>query len=106
VARAVAAAGHESYVYAGHLDDALAPLTGWTDHDGDVTVRWVVTTPWTGWSDPRNVHNSAVEQDFRAWLQEVRPDVVHVHSLQTLGGSLVTAAREAGARVVVTMHDF
>ena len=106
VARAVAAAGHESYVYAGHLDDALAPLTTWTDHDGDVSVRWVVTTPWTGWSDPRNSHNPAVEQDFRAWLHEVRPDVVHVHSLQTLGGSLVTAAREAGARVVVTMHDF
>lgn len=106
VARAVADAGHESYVYAGHLDDGLAPLTRWTDHDGDVTVRWVVTTPWTGWSDPRNSHNPAVEQDFRAWLEEVRPDVVHVHSLQTLGGSLVTAARESGARVVVTMHDF
>ncbi|MPV37591.1 glycosyltransferase, partial [Georgenia subflava] len=106
IAQAVAAAGHESLVYAGYLDEARTPLETWTDADGDVTVRWVVITPWTAWDDPRNTLNPDVEADFRQWLAEARPDVVHIHSLQTLGASLVRAAKESGARVVVTMHDF
>lgn len=106
VARAVADAGHESLVYAGHLDDTREPLSTCTDDDDGVTVRWVTTTPWTGWSDPRNSDNPEVDADFRDWLAQVRPDVVHVHSVQTLGGSLVRAAKDAGAAVVVTMHDF
>jgi len=106
-ARAAAAAGHESHVYAGYLDDARAPLSTFSEtHDGDVHVRWIVTTPYTAWNDEKNWHNPAVEEDFRGWLAEVRPDVVHLHSLQTLGGSLVRAAKESGAAVVVTMHDF
>lgn len=106
VAHAVAAAGHESLVYAGHLDERREPLSTWTEQDGAVTVRWITTTPWTGWADPRNSHNPDVEADFRRWLDRTRPDVVHLHSLQTLGGSLVSAAKDAGARVVLTMHDF
>ncbi|WP_448073190.1 glycosyltransferase [Georgenia yuyongxinii] len=106
IARAVAAAGHESLVYAGYLDADRPPLETWTDQDGDVTVRWVVITPWTAWDDPKNTVNPDVEADFRDWLAQVRPDVVHLHSLQTLGGPLVRAAKEAGAKVVVTMHDF
>jgi len=106
IAQAVAAAGHESLVYAGYLDAGRTPLETWTENDGDVTVRWVVITPWTAWDDPKNTLNPEVEEDFRQWLAQVRPDVVHLHSLQTLGGSLVRAAKESGARVVVTMHDF
>ncbi|MBH0122283.1 glycosyltransferase [Rhodococcus sp. CX] len=106
LARAVAASGHESYVYAGHLDLNLRPLSTWTERDADVTVRWIVTTPWIGWADPKNSVNPEVEKDFCEWLAEVQPDIVHLHSLQTLGGSLVRAAKNSGARVVVTMHDF
>lgn len=106
IAHAVAEAGHQSYVYAGYLDSEMAPLRTWSDADEKVTVQWVVTTPWTGWADPKNSENPAVDTAFRRWLDEVRPDVVHLHSLQTLGGSLVRAAKECGAHVVVTMHDF
>ncbi len=106
IAHAVAEAGHESYVYAGYLDAELPALKAWSDRDGEVAIRWIVTTPWTGWADPHNTDNPAVDADFRKWLGEVRPDVVHLHSLQTLGGSLVRAAKDSGAKVVVTMHDF
>ncbi|KQR16693.1 glycosyltransferase [Cellulomonas sp. Leaf334] len=107
VARGMAERGHESWVYAGHLDADREPLSTWTESDGaGVDVRWVVTTPWTGWADPRNSENPAVAADFDAWLAEIRPDVVHIHSLQTLGGGLVDAAKASGAAVVVTMHDF
>lgn len=107
IARGLAARGHDVRVYAGYLDDDRAPLDSWTEDDGHgVSVRWVVTTPWTAWSDPRNSMNPEVTDDFERWLDGVRPDVVHLHSLQTLGGGMVAAAQRSGAKVVVTMHDF
>lgn len=107
LARGLAARGHEVFVYAGHLDEHRRPLETWTEDDGEgVQVRWIVTTPWTAWADPRNSVNPPVGDDFARWIEEVRPDVVHLHSLQTLGGELVEVAKRAGAAVVVTMHDF
>jgi len=107
VARGLVDRGHDVSVYAGHIDAERPVLQSWQEDDGHgVTVRWVVTTPWTAWSDPRNSVNPEVEADFAAWLDEVRPDVVHLHSLQTLGGGLVSVAKRSGAKVVVTMHDF
>ncbi|WP_051281024.1 glycosyltransferase [Actinomyces slackii] len=107
VARFMAAAGHESHVYAGHLDDSRRPLETWTELDeAGVSVTWLVTTPWTAWTDPLNFDNPGAARAFAAWLEQVRPDVVHVHSLQTLGVGLVEAAHRAGASVVLTMHDF
>lgn len=106
LSRALAALGHDVSVYAGWIGERR-PLETWTDVDETgLSVRWVVSSPWIGWSDERNWRNPAVTADFRAHLAEVRPDVVHVHALQSLGAELVTAAREAGAKVVVTMHDF
>ena len=99
--------GHEVLVYAGYLDENRTPLETWVETDPrGVVVRWIVTTPWTSWSDPLNTFNPPVAEDFESWLADVRPDVVHLHSLQTLGGGMVRAAKAAGAAVVVTMHDF
>ncbi|WP_182111771.1 glycosyltransferase [Actinotalea sp. JY-7876] len=107
IARSLVARGHEVHVYAGHLDADREPLDTWVETDeAGVQVRWVVTTPWTAWADPKNTVNAAVTSDFAEWLEDVRPDVVHLHSLQTLGGGLVRAAKRSGAAVVVTMHDF
>lgn len=107
IAQGLVRRGHDSWVYAGHLDESRAPLSTWQEtDDAGVKVRWVTTTPWTGWSDPRNSNNPEVAEDFARWLTEVRPDVVHIHSLQTLGGGLVEVARASGAATIVTMHDF
>jgi len=107
VARGLVRRGHEVAVYAGYLDPAREPLTSWEETDPDgIRVRWIVTTPWTGWSDRHNFDNPAVAEHFEQWLVGERPDVVHLHSIQTLGGGLVAAAQRSGARVVVTMHDF
>jgi glycosyltransferase involved in cell wall biosynthesis len=107
IARDLARRGHEVAVYAGYLDESREPLSTWeeTDRDG-VRIRWIVTTPWTAWNDPLNSDNPGVAEDFAAWLDRERPDVVHLHSLQTLGGGLVPVAKSSGAAVVVTMHDF
>ncbi len=98
--------GHDVSVFAGWLGDR-EPLDSWTDvDDTGMAVRWVVTTPWTGWSDELNWHNPSVTELFRQHLDDVRPDLVHIHSLQSLGAGFVPIARASGAKVVITMHDF
>jgi len=45
-------------------------------------------------------------EHLRAWLAAEAPDVVHVHTFVTgLGVAEVAAARELGARVIVTTHS-
>ncbi|MGI8683735.1 MAG: glycosyltransferase, partial [Acidimicrobiales bacterium] len=106
-ARGLRAAGFDVRVYAGWLGDDRRPLDTFdTVDDSGLPVRWIVTTPWTAWSDPTNYDNAAVAADFERHLVEVAPDVVHFHSLQSLGAGLLAPAARSGARVVVTMHDF
>jgi len=98
--------GHEVSVFAGWLGERPA-LEEWDERDDTgLPVHWIVSAPWIGWSDERNWLNPEVTARFRAHLADVRPDVVHFHSLQSLGAGLLPAAKAAGCRVVVTMHDF
>ncbi|MDQ6910208.1 MAG: glycosyltransferase, partial [Actinomycetota bacterium] len=107
IARGLRDRGHDVSVYAGWLGDARAPLETWDDIDETgLSVRWIVTTPWTGWGDDNNWDNPAVASDFKSYIAAIRPDVVHLHSLQSLGAGLIREAAGTGARVVVTMHDF
>jgi glycosyltransferase involved in cell wall biosynthesis len=106
VSRSLRARGHQVSVFAGWLGDRR-PLDEWDDTDETgLPVHWIVSAPWIGWSDERNWLNPEVTARFRAHLEVVRPDVVHFHSLQSLGAGLLPAAKAAGCRVVVTMHDF
>lgn len=106
LARGLRERGHDVSVYAGWLGER-PPLESWEDVDATgLPVRWVVSGRWIGWGDERNFDNPEVGAHFAAHLREVRPDVVHLHALQSLGGNLVPIAADAGAKVVVTMHDF
>ncbi|MDX1393417.1 MAG: glycosyltransferase [Gemmatimonadota bacterium] len=73
-------------------------------HDGGVDVIRLVG----GGVDRDQWLNLAGELDawFAATLDEVRPDVVHVNHLVDLSPGFLTLAREAGAAVVLTAHDF
>lgn len=106
LARGLQARGYEVSVYAGHLDGSRPPLSTWTTDEAGLSVRWITITPWTAWTDPRNHDNPQVVDDFVRHLAEVKPDIVHLHSIQTLGAGLLAAAKAAGATTVVTMHDF
>jgi glycosyltransferase involved in cell wall biosynthesis len=106
-ARLLADRGHDVKVYAGWLGDIRPPLEAWDEVDeGGLPVRWIVSTPWMSWSDTGNYDNAAVSADFDAYLSRERPDLVHFHSLQTIGVGLVEAATRRHIPTVVTMHDF
>lgn len=94
-------------MFAGWLGDQRPPLAEWDEIDETgLPVHWIATTPWTGWSDRRNYDNAAVAERFGAWLDTTRPDVVHCHSLQSLGAGPLRVAQERGIPTVVTLHDF
>lgn len=106
IAEGFAARGHRVSVFAGSYQDGRPDLTERDEVTaGGVHIRWITTTGMLTWSDEVCFANDAVDARFAAWLREVRPDVVHLHSLQGLGGPLVSAAAASGARVLVTMHD-
>lgn len=104
LARELRARGHETFVFAGQLGTESLQVSDSTD--GDVPVRWIGNAEFLGWDDPRNIDNPAVLAAFIDYLDEVEPDVVHFHSLQTLGASLLDEAKTRGICTVVTMHDF
>lgn len=106
LARGLQDRGHDVHVYAGWLG-AREGLTVWDEIDETgLPVHWISIGPYIGWSDERNFDHPAVRDEFARYLGEVQPDLVHLHSLQALGAGLARAARVAGARVVLTMHDF
>jgi glycosyltransferase involved in cell wall biosynthesis len=107
LARGLRSRGHDVRVFAGYLDADRTPLDTWSDVDETgLAVHWVVSTPFMGWSDPLNYDNPGVAERFARHLRDHPADVVHLHSLQTLGAGLVGVAKASGAATVVTMHDF
>src|SRR5439155_25346284 len=107
LARGLRERGHDVSVYAGRLDAGRTPLSTWEEIDEvGLVVRWIVTTDAIDWSSTRNYDNPLVTADFSTYLRRERPDVVHLHTLQSLGAGLVGAAADLGAKVVLTMHDF
>lgn len=104
-AEAMAEFGHESSVFAGDLN-SLDPLEEKDTVENGIPVHWIGISPFLSWADTKNYDNPAVARAFARYLAAVKPDIVHIHALQTLGGGLLDAAHEAGATIVVTMHDF
>ena len=60
---------------------------------------------WDGF-DEKNYCNPVIGSAFREYLEEVKPGIVHFHSLQWLGANLVEEAAKFGAKTVLTMHDW
>lgn len=68
--------------------------------DGIEVFRFTLR-PWRA----RDAYSAEAERVLGAVLLAHRPDVVHVHNWEGLGANLIPAAKRAGARVVVTLHD-
>lgn len=103
---ALRAAGHDVRVFAGDTHTA-APRYATSDDDYEgIPVRRIRLTAEDFNPGHANFSHPAVERCFTALLCEFRPDVVHFHNLIGLSVTIVRLAREAGARTIVTLHDY
>lgn len=102
---ALRARGHDLSVFARQSD--LSRVDGCADDEqvDGVRVRSVVNDFKAGGF--RSHYRSApVAEEFRQFLDEVQPDVVHVQHLIGLSADLPALARAYGARVVATVHEY
>lgn len=106
LASELAAMGHACVVFSGRTT-ALEPLGAIARDrvDRADTVRVNVGGALRPW-ERAGYWNPVATAAFEEFLEEARPDLVHVHSLQGLGVGLVEAAGRRGVPAVVTMHDW
>jgi len=72
--------------------------------DGVRTVELVHQREYADVGDA--FRQTAAGEAFRQILAEERPDAIHAHHLSLWGSGILPAAREAGVRVVLTLHDY
>lgn len=59
-----------------------------------------------GIDEPTRYMSSGSKKCYSKWLETVRPDVIHVHSIQGIHLEFFQAAKEQGIKVVFTTHDY
>jgi glycosyltransferase involved in cell wall biosynthesis len=101
--------GHElAYFFSGRYYPFVSGprLRRW-EHDG-IAMFEVVNSPlYDHGRQPRlELDEPHIERMLARAIDEVHPDVVHVHELAGLPTSLLDVARDAGAPVVYTLQDY
>ncbi|MDX1607198.1 MAG: glycosyltransferase, partial [Candidatus Competibacterales bacterium] len=114
LAHELARRGHRvSAVNAGYSYD----LTGFPRlrrpvRDGAVDCHEIVNSPviapgYFNLARPDlDVRAPGVEARFAKLLRRLRPEVVHFHNIEGFSGHCITLARESGARVVYSLHNY
>lgn len=106
IAHGLQSRGHDVAIFTGRPGAEASPAGVRTyDVDG-LPVTAVDAASGYVALDTRGYRHDAITAHFAAFLDRVRPDVVHLHSLQALGVTVVDAAHDRGIPVVVTMHDW
>ncbi|MCP3919171.1 MAG: glycosyltransferase family 4 protein [bacterium] len=76
----------------------------------DTIVEGVRVRRWRAATAPASVLDLVDDPDadraVRAWLAELRPDLVHVHHFTGLGHGVLEVVSDAGVPTVVTLHDY
>lgn len=105
LAERAAAAGHEVRVFSGAACKGLADGDVVVEDVGGVTVHWIGSTGWVPPGEDANWWNAVATDAVARVLDVFAPDIVHAHTLQTLGAGTVEAALGRRIRTIVTMHD-
>ena len=105
IARRAAELGHVVEVFSGAIAMGLGDGEQRTERRDGLVVHWIGTADRIEQGDDGNWDNPLAAAAAANWLEQFAPDVVHVHTLQTLGVGVVEAAADAGHRTVLTMHD-
>lgn len=101
--------GHEIYVLCiGDWDTGADYFNGYSDDFVEgVRIRRLNLNWWKAPDPSGFLYNNPVVADFLSgYLAEIRPDLVHVTSCETLSASVIGAAKNAGLPVVLSLTDF
>lgn len=101
-ATGLAARGLDVAVLAGTLVTADEPDSIDLDEMNGLPVYRVSLPPL---DINQNFYRPAVARYLRALIGAHRAELVHFHNVMRLGANLVPVAKEAGAKVLVTLHD-
>jgi glycosyltransferase involved in cell wall biosynthesis len=102
-AKALAARGHHVTILAGAASSSENPAgrLSFDIYEGLPVYRLSIRS-----LDPDlNFYWSGAARRLRAILSTDQIDAVHIHNVMGLGANLIPAAQDAGARVMVTLHD-
>lgn len=103
--RAQLARGHEATVLCATANAQQAHGSlAWRVHDGVPVAELANHSVCETFDD--TYRSRVVNDRLAAMLDEVKPDIVHIHNLLNLSFDLPQIARNAGARVVATLHDY
>lgn len=105
-AEALVRRGHEVFVF---TRDTAAPGPEGSmrrDRVGDVSVSRVVVAEGARPSFADYYEGGFLDDAFRRFLREVRPEVLHVQHLVTMSTRLMDVARDEGVATVLSLHDF
>lgn len=101
--------GHEIQVLCvGNWEEGLSNLNGSiVDFFHSVPVRRL-NINWVKAPDPFEslYKNPVIANHLVNYLQEIKPDLVHVTSCETLSASILQVVKEAGLPLVLTLTDF
>ena len=101
--------GHEIQVLcAGTWEEGTSQLNGTSDdHFHSVPVRRL-NINWIKAPDPSEYlyKNPVIANYLVNYLQEIKPDLVHVTSCETLSASVLQAVKDTGIPLVLTLTDF
>ncbi len=105
LAQRLLARGHEVSVFSSFKDTGRADLEVHRREHAGHQVCEVINNLYYESFDQTWEH-PGIEEAFRVELTHQRPDVVHFHHLMYLSVGCLEAARESGAAVLMTLHDF
>jgi glycosyltransferase involved in cell wall biosynthesis len=105
LAQALIARGHDARVLTAVHDMSAAPYSvRERTHEG-VAVTEIVSVHHRGTLEA-TYDDPAITAAAAGFLQQLRPQCVHVQHLINLSAGVLAAARAVGARVLFTLHDY
>jgi len=100
ISRRLLERGHQCHVLAG-TSEASADASGLDD--GVSVTRLAGVGRRAGWWFP--AYDPEIEDRVRGYLDDLKPDVVHIHHWVSLTANLVALSSEMGLPTIVTLHD-
>ncbi|MEZ6196411.1 MAG: glycosyltransferase [Planctomycetota bacterium] len=97
---------HEVFVFSRLADNDRADYEIVDEDRGDYRVR-LMNKPNLDWSKLANTYtDERAEKLFAAYLDEVKPDLVHFQHILGLSHTVLAEVKRRGIGLVVTLHDF